>query len=89
MDVVDGFGTNSYGKSCGISYSKFVQVLGNLSVVSIYLYLIDLKYYQNISYILGNKFFDCKQEFGLITSHSKDLECFTFMSKLSKNLTVL
>jgi hypothetical protein len=75
-----GFGT----KSCGISYGKFVEVLDNLSVVSIYLYLIDLKYYHNICSITANKYFDCKREFDLITSHSKDLECFTFMSKLSK-----
>jgi hypothetical protein len=68
-------------KSCGIIYGKFVEVLDNISVVSIYLNSIDLKYYHYICEYNDN--FECK-EFGLITSHSKDLECFTFMSKLSK-----
>jgi hypothetical protein len=70
--------------NCGISYGQFVEVLDNQSLVSDYLYFIDLKYYQIKCFLDTNPEVDCKEKFGFITSYSKDLECFTFMSKLSE-----
>ncbi len=65
-------------KICAISYGKFVDVLNNQSLVSDFLYSIDLKYYKNIFDIKTSRNLqNCKNIFGLITSHSKDLEYFT------------
>ncbi len=70
--------------NCRISYGKFVEILKNQTFVSQYLYYIDSNLFQ-IEYIL-NILFNRKINFdlSLITSHSKDLDCLTYMSKLSK-----
>jgi hypothetical protein len=67
-----------------ISYGKFVEILKNQTFVSQYLYYIDSSLFP-IEYI-QNIFFNRKIYFGLsvITTHSKDLGCLTYMSKLSK-----
>jgi hypothetical protein len=61
-----------------------MELLNNQTLVSDYLNIIDLKYDGAFCSDLSNKFHSCKISFGLITSHSSDLKCYTFNSIFSE-----
>jgi hypothetical protein len=61
-----------------------METMNNQTLISDYLNVIDLKYDWTECRIISTKLVFCDNLFGLITSHSIDLKCYTYLSKLTK-----
>ncbi len=80
--------TNSKQIKCKISNSHYFEVLNNQSLLSDYLNVIDLKFdglYGDRGWHNANKLKSLGHSFGVITSHSNGLKCYTFNSQLSES----